>query len=61
MELRWQGLEDNWLPYFKVDDVDRTIGMARKLGGRLIPKTEDVAILTDPTGAVFGIQMRTCL
>ncbi len=57
VELRWKGLEDNWLPYFKVDDVDQTIERARQLGGRLILEAEDVAILSDPTGAVFGIQM----
>ncbi len=57
VELRWEGLEDNWLPYFRVDDVDRTIEKARKLGGRLVLQAEDAAILSDPTGAVFGIQM----
>lgn len=57
VELRWEGLEDNWLPYIKVNDVGRTIEMARQLGGRLILEAKDVAILSDPTGAVFGIQM----
>lgn len=57
VELPWKGLEDNWLPYFKVDDVDRTVERARQLWGRLILKSENVAILSDPTGAVFGIQM----
>ncbi len=57
VELRWEDLEDNWLPYFKVADVGQTIQSARQLGGRLIIKAEDVAVLSDPTGAVFGIQM----
>lgn len=57
VELKWDGLEDNWLPYFKVEDVGPVVQKARRLGGSLILKTEDVAILTDPTGAAFGIQM----
>lgn len=56
VELRSKGLKDNWLPYFRVDDVDRTIEKAGKLGGKLILQTEDAAILSDPTGAAFGIQ-----
>ena len=57
VELQWNGLEDNWLPYFKVADIEPAIQKARQLGGKLILKTDDVAILTDPTGAAFGIQM----
>ena len=58
VELQWEGLEDNWLPYFKVDNVDRSIESARKLGGKLILQSGKVAVLTDPTGAAFGIQAR---
>jgi predicted enzyme related to lactoylglutathione lyase len=58
VELQWDGLEDNWMPYFKVADVDQTIASARKLGGQLILQTGKVAVLTDSTGAAFGIQMR---
>jgi predicted enzyme related to lactoylglutathione lyase len=58
VELQWEGLEDNWLPYFKVADVDRSIENARNLGGNLILKSGKVAVLADPTGAAFGIQMR---
>ena len=56
--LQWEGLEDNWLPYFKVADVDQTIASARKLGGKLILQSGKVAVMADPTGAAFGIQMR---
>ena len=56
VELQWEGLKDNWLPYFRVDDVDRAIDKARKFGGKLVLQAEDAAILSDPTGAVFGIQ-----
>ena len=58
VELQWEGLEDNWLPYFKVADVDRSIENTRNLGGKLILKSGKVAVLADPTGAAFGIQMR---
>lgn len=54
--LQWEGMEDNWLPYFKVDDIDETIERARMLGGHLILQNDDVAILIDSTGAAFGIQ-----
>lgn len=56
VELQWDGLEDNWLPYFKVADVDRSIETAREMGGKLILKSGNVAILADSTGAAFGIQ-----
>ena len=58
VELEWEGLEDNWLPHFKVADVDQIIASARNLGGKLILQSGKVAVLTDPTGAAFGIQMR---
>jgi predicted enzyme related to lactoylglutathione lyase len=56
VELKWEGLEDNWLPYFKVEDVEQIIEKARQLGGSLVLKAEKVAILSDPTGAAFGVQ-----
>ena len=56
VELDWEGLEDNWLPYFKVADLERSIEIARDLGGSLVLKTGDVAVLADPSGAAFGIQ-----
>ena len=58
VEIEWEGLEDNWLPYFKVVDVDRSIEKARSLGGKLILQSGKVAVLSDPTGAAFGIQTR---
>lgn len=58
VELEWEGLEDNWLPYFKVADIDRSIENARSLGGKLILQSGKVAVLSDPTGAAFGIQAR---
>lgn len=54
--LEWEGIEANWLPYIRVNDLDVTITKARQLDGRLIYKHDDVAVLADPTGAAFGIQ-----
>ena len=50
-----------WLVYVQVGDVDAAVAKATKLGGKVIvPKTPipemgHFAILTDPTGAAFGI------
>ena len=49
-------LEDNWLPYVKVENIKATVSKARELGGNVILEKEDVALLVDPTGAVFGVQ-----
>ena len=56
VELQWEDLEDNWLPYVMVENVKSTISKARELGGNLILEKDDVALLVDPTGAVFGVQ-----
>lgn len=57
VELRWKGVEPNWLPYVKVDDLEETIQNAKKFGGILILRHENVAVIADPSGGVFGIQM----
>lgn len=53
---RFKGVEPHWLPYVKVDDLDAVIEKARSLDGKLILRTEEIAVLMDPTGAAFGIQ-----
>jgi len=57
VELPWEEVEPNWLPYVKVDDLEGTISQAEKLGGVLILRLENVAIIADPSGGVFGVQM----
>ena len=57
VELPWEDVEPNWLPYIKVDDLENIIGQAEKLGGVLILRMKNVAIIADPSGGVFGIQM----
>jgi len=50
-----------WLLYIDVADIDATVEKAKKLGGTVIvPKTPipnmgAFAILTDPSGAAFGL------
>jgi len=57
VKLPWKEVEPNWLPYLKVDDLGATMGRAEKLGGIVIVRTEDIAVLADPGGGVFGIQI----
>lgn len=56
VELKWHGIEANWLPYVKVDKIDKQITRAQELGGTLIIKSGDAAVIMDPTGAAIGIQ-----
>src|SRR5262249_7518335 len=49
-----------WLPYVEVDDVAKTMGMAKKLGARIVVDTVNVGpgtmgIFQDPTGAALGV------
>ena len=57
VELSWEDVEPNWLPYIKVDDLEDTISRAERLGGILILRIENVAIIADPSGGAFGIQV----
>jgi uncharacterized protein len=51
----------HWLPYIVPDDVDKTVDRAKELGanafqeGMDIPNVGRIAIIQDPTGAVFGL------
>jgi predicted enzyme related to lactoylglutathione lyase len=50
-----------WLPYVLVDDVDKTVAKARKLGANLIVPGADIpgvgrfGIFLDPSGAAIGV------
>ena len=50
-----------WLPFIKVDEVDRVVRAALALGGSLETEVDDdavlgpIAVLRDPTGAVVGV------
>ncbi len=62
VEILWDDIKPNWIPYIAVKDILETIDKVEALGGRLLirpPKERrdnPLAIIADPSGAVFGIQ-----
>jgi hypothetical protein len=54
-----QGEPPHWLPYFVVEDRDAAADKATELGGRAWVRMEmpqgQIAVLSDPEGAPFGI------
>jgi predicted enzyme related to lactoylglutathione lyase len=60
-EMKSQGIPPHWLSYVSVTDVDATVAKAKTLGGTVIKEPLDVfdvgrmAVLQDPTGAVFAL------
>lgn len=55
-EIPVRGIKPNWLPYVQVADLEAAITQAQQLGGRLLLRDEDAAILLDPVDAAIGIQ-----
>jgi predicted enzyme related to lactoylglutathione lyase len=61
MTKEMQGMPPHWLPYFQVDDADRTVARATELGGNVvvplmdIPNVGRMATLADPQGATFAV------
>ena len=59
-ERRAQGIPPHWFHYVSVEDADATAARARELGGTVFGEAFDVldsgrmAVIQDPTGAVFG-------
>lgn len=57
-----QALEQRWVPVIKVNDVKAISALAKQLGGKVIIEPENpdyadlVALLADPSGALFMIQ-----
>jgi predicted enzyme related to lactoylglutathione lyase len=60
-ELKAQGVPPNWLSYVSVASAADTATKAKELGGQLVKEPFDVmdvgrmAVIKDPTGAVFAI------
>ena len=52
---------DNWFPYILVDDVASSTKKAKSLGGTVCRDVTEVpgmgwfSVISDPTGAVFGL------
>ncbi len=60
-EMRRMGIPTHWLEYIAVASADDTAGRVKKLGGTVMKGPFDVfdagrmAVIQDPTGAVFAI------
>jgi predicted enzyme related to lactoylglutathione lyase len=60
-EMKAQGVPPNWLSYATVANADETASKAKTLGGTVVKGPFDVmdvgrmAVIEDPTGAVFAI------
>jgi len=61
-QLPWDDVDPIWIPYVAVEDIAATTSKAIALGAIVIMEPDtafpenEVAILADPSGAVFGIQ-----
>lgn len=59
-EARAQGAPPHWIAYIAVDDVDGTVERAKELGGKVymgpmdMPEVGRMAVMADPSGAVFA-------
>ena len=55
------GAAPHWLAYVAVADVDRTVGRAKKLGGKVVHRPTDIpsvgryAVIQDPQGAAIAV------
>jgi len=64
-QMAGPGAPTMWLPYVLVEEIERFTTMARELGGRVvtgpidIPHAGRLAVIEDPSGAVFGIWQST--
>ncbi len=62
VEIPWDDVKPNWVPYIAVEDVLVIADKAEQLGGTLLIEPDKkvregkVAIISDPDGAVFGVQ-----
>jgi len=60
-EMKAAGVPPHWLSYVSVADVDASVARAESLGGKVVREAMDVmdlgrmAVLQDPTGAVFAL------
>lgn len=60
--LPWENVAPEWIPYIAVDDVLATVAKVRKLGGEVLLAPDMsvehglLAVIADPTGALFGVQ-----
>ena len=60
VKIPWKDVKPNWVPYIGVRNIEAIVLKAEKLGGKVLvgldpDREDDVAILADPSGAVFGV------
>ena len=61
-EVRSDDVEPDWVPYVAVSDTAAIVEKAVKLGARVLIEPEGtnepgaIAIIADPSGAVFAVQ-----
>lgn len=61
VEIEWEGIEPNWLPYVRVSDVGAVVRRVEQAGGKVLQEPtadfEDgrVAFIGDPTGGVLAV------
>ncbi len=62
VKIPWDDVKPNWLPYIAVEDVMAIAAKAEELGGKVLVEPDKairkgrVAIIADPSGAVFAVQ-----
>jgi predicted enzyme related to lactoylglutathione lyase len=62
VQLPWDDVEPNWIPYIPVADLADTLRRINDAGGEVLVTSDDsdpsfdVAIVMDPTGGVFAVQ-----
>ena len=64
VEIPWEDVTPNWLPYVLVESVEETLQLITANGGSVLVTSEQVpddsgtpaAMVADPTGGVFAIQ-----
>ena len=62
VKIPWDDIKPNWLPYIAVEDVMAIVAKAETLGGKVLVEPDKMvregllAIIADPSGAVFAVQ-----
>ncbi len=64
VSIPWDNVKPNWIPYIAVKEVASIASKAQRIGGKVLIEPDQkirkgsVAIIADPSGAVFAIQQR---
>lgn len=64
MTEEWKGVPPHWMPYFAVDDVDGSVKIVERGGGKVGVAPFDtpygrIAVVSDPSGITFSIMTPT--